>query len=61
MKSLPLGNSDITCSVIGFGAWAIGGGEVWGDSPDDTESIKTLHEAIERGIVCRSASGVNGR
>ncbi len=35
-------------SVIGFGAWAIGGRE-WGKT-DDTESLRALHRAAELGI-----------
>lgn len=34
-------------SEIGFGAWAIGGG--WG-SQEDKDSLRALHEAIDRGI-----------
>ena len=35
-------------SEIGFGAWAIGGG--WGPQ-DDSESLKALHAAIDRGVT----------
>jgi aryl-alcohol dehydrogenase-like predicted oxidoreductase len=34
-------------SEIAFGGWQLGGG--WG-AVDDTESVKTLHHAYERGI-----------
>jgi methylglyoxal reductase len=50
MKHLPLGNSGLSSSVIGFGAWAIGGGTVWGGGTDDAESIRTLHTALDAGI-----------
>ncbi len=50
MKYLPLGDSDLSSSVIGFGAWAIGGGAVWGDASDDSESVKTIVAALDAGI-----------
>ena len=50
MKTLPLGNSDLSASVIGFGAWAIGGGAVWGGASDDAESIRTIQAALDAGI-----------
>jgi methylglyoxal reductase len=50
MKHLPLGDSGLSASVIGFGAWAIGGGAVWGGSSDDEESVKTIQAALDAGI-----------
>jgi methylglyoxal reductase len=50
MKQLPIGNSGLNASVIGFGAWAIGGGDVWGGSDDDAEAIRTIRAALEAGI-----------
>lgn len=50
MKTLPLGNSGLNASVIGFGAWAIGGGAVWGNATDDAESIRTIQAALDAGI-----------
>lgn len=44
-----LGNSGIKASAIGLGAWAIGGGEWWGDS-DEEQSIQTIKTAITSGI-----------
>lgn len=41
MKSRPLGNSHTDASVIGFGAWAIGGW-TWG-GPDEQGSIRAIH------------------
>jgi aryl-alcohol dehydrogenase-like predicted oxidoreductase len=52
MNTRPLGNSDIHITPIGFGAWAIGGGDWqfgWGGQ-DDTESIAAIHRALELGI-----------
>ena len=50
MKTLPLGSSGLNASVIGFGAWAIGGGAVWGGAPDDAEAIRTISAALDAGI-----------
>ena len=50
MKYLPLGDSGPSASIVGFGAWAIGGGAVWGGSTDDTESIRALSAALDAGI-----------
>ncbi len=50
MKYRPLGNSNISASVVAFGAWVLGGGQVWGKDPDDRESIRTLQAAIDAGV-----------
>ena len=50
MKYLPLGDSGLSSSVIGFGAWAIGGGEVWGGITDDSRALSTIRAAMESGI-----------
>lgn len=44
----PLGRSSINASVVGFGAWAIGG-EWWGGS-DEEEAIYAIHAALDAGI-----------
>lgn len=48
MKYRKLGKTDYTVSAIGFGAWAIGGS--WGKQDDD-DSLRALHEAIDRGVT----------
>ncbi len=48
MKYRDLGSTGMKVSEIGFGAWAIGGG--WGPQ-DDSESLKALHAAIDRGVT----------
>ncbi len=50
MKQKPLGKSGINASVIGLGAWVLGGGAVWGKDPDDRESVRTIQAALDLGI-----------
>ncbi len=50
MKQMKIGKSGITASVVGMGAWAIGGDSQWGPS-DDSESVRTIHRARELGIT----------
>ena len=50
MRSMKIGKSGIETSVVGIGAWAIGGDVMWGAS-DDTESIRTIHRARDLGIT----------
>jgi methylglyoxal reductase len=50
MKTRPLGGSNIQASVVGLGAWVLGGGSVWGKDPDDAESIRTIQAAIDQGM-----------
>jgi len=50
MRYLRLGNSGIEASVVGLGAWVIGGGSVWGTDTDDSESIATVQAALDAGI-----------
>jgi len=50
MKQMKIGKSGIEASVVGLGAWAIGGDSNWGPS-DDSESIRTIHRARELGIT----------
>ena len=47
MQTRSLSTHGPQVSEIGFGAWAIGGG--WGDQ-EDSESIKSLHLALDQGI-----------
>lgn len=48
MQRRPLGQSGIEASVIGFGAWGIGGW-MWGGS-DRKQAIKAIHAALDAGI-----------
>src|SRR5579862_6577436 len=57
-----LGNSDLKLTPIGFGAWAIGGGNwdfAWG-AQDDEESIRAIHQAIDEGINWIDTAAIYG-
>ena len=57
-----LGNSDLQLTPIGFGAWAIGGGDwtyAWGHQ-DDSESIAAIHRALDLGINWIDTAAVYG-
>lgn len=62
MEKRQLGNSDLHITPIGFGAWAIGGGNweySWGPQ-DDTESIAAIHRALDFGINWIDTAAVYG-
>lgn len=48
LEYIDLGSSKLISSRIGLGTWAMGGW-MWGGS-DEAESIRTIHEALDRGI-----------
>ena len=50
MRYRTLGQSGIEASVVGLGAWVLGGGSVWGKDTDDAESVRTIHAALGAGI-----------
>ncbi len=52
MRTRALGSTGLEISVVGFGAWAIGGGGwEWGYGPqDDADSIAAIHRALELGV-----------
>lgn len=57
-----LGNSDLALTPIGFGAWAIGGGNwefAWGPQ-DDNESIAAIHKALELGVNWIDTAAIYG-
>jgi aryl-alcohol dehydrogenase-like predicted oxidoreductase len=57
-----LGNSDLMLTPIGFGAWAIGGGNwefAWGPQ-DDSESIAAIHRALELGVNWIDTAAIYG-
>jgi aryl-alcohol dehydrogenase-like predicted oxidoreductase len=65
MTTLPtrrLGNAGLNLSVMGFGAWAAGGGGWafgWGPQDDD-ESIASIRYAVEQGVNWIDTAAVYG-
>ena len=56
-----LGKSNLEITRIGLGAWAIGGPWQWGWSDqDDTDSIKTIHKALDMGINWIDTAAIYG-
>lgn len=49
MEYRKLGSSDLNLSVIGFGAWGIGGKPFW-SSEGDNMSVKSIQKAYDLGI-----------
>ncbi len=52
MQTRQLGTTDLQLTVIGLGAWAMGGGGwkfSWGNQ-DDADSVSTIHKALELGV-----------
>jgi aryl-alcohol dehydrogenase-like predicted oxidoreductase len=61
-KTKRLGNSDLSITPVGFGAWAIGGSGwqfAWGPQ-DDRESIAAIHRALELGVNWIDTAAVYG-
>jgi aryl-alcohol dehydrogenase-like predicted oxidoreductase len=57
-----LGNSDLQLTPIGFGAWAIGGGNWeygWGPQ-EDNESIAAIHRALDLGVNWIDTAAIYG-
>jgi aryl-alcohol dehydrogenase-like predicted oxidoreductase len=57
-----LGNSDLKITPIGFGAWAVGGGDwqfSWGPQ-DDNDSIAAIHRALDLGINWIDTAAIYG-
>jgi aryl-alcohol dehydrogenase-like predicted oxidoreductase len=62
MNTRRLGNSDLKITLIGFGAWAVGGGNWefgWGHQ-DDADSISAIHRALELGINWIDTAAIYG-
>jgi aryl-alcohol dehydrogenase-like predicted oxidoreductase len=62
MDKRRLGNSDMHITPLGFGAWAIGGGDwaySWGPQ-DDAESVAAIHRALDLGINWIDTAAVYG-
>jgi aryl-alcohol dehydrogenase-like predicted oxidoreductase len=57
-----LGNSDMNLTAIGFGAWAIGGGNwqyAWG-AQDDNDSVEAILRALDGGVNWIDTAAVYG-
>ena len=57
-----LGGSDLHLTPIGFGAWAIGGGNwefAWGPQ-DDNQSIAAIHRAFDLGVNWIDTAAIYG-
>jgi aryl-alcohol dehydrogenase-like predicted oxidoreductase len=62
MQTKQLGNSDLTITPLGIGAWAMGGGDWafgWGPQ-DDAESIAAIRAAVEAGMNWIDTAAVYG-
>ncbi|HEX9199826.1 MAG TPA: aldo/keto reductase [Acidobacteriaceae bacterium] len=62
MKISQLGSSDMWLTPIGFGAWAIGGGDwamSWGPQ-DDNASIAAIHKAFDLGVNWIDTAAIYG-
>jgi len=62
LQTRQLGNSDLHITTIGYGAWAIGGGNwefAWG-AQDDEESVKTIERALDSGMNWIDTAAVYG-
>jgi aryl-alcohol dehydrogenase-like predicted oxidoreductase len=62
MQTQRLGNSDLNITPVGYGAWAIGGGDWqfgWG-AQDDADSIAAIHRALELGVNWIDTAAVYG-
>jgi aryl-alcohol dehydrogenase-like predicted oxidoreductase len=62
MNTRQLGNSGMHITPVGFGAWALGGGDWqfgWG-SQEDKDSIAAIHRALELGVNWIDTAAVYG-
>jgi aryl-alcohol dehydrogenase-like predicted oxidoreductase len=62
LPTRPLGRSGLNITRLGFGSWAIGGGDgafEWGPH-DDQRSLATMRKAIEAGINWIDTAAIDG-
>jgi aryl-alcohol dehydrogenase-like predicted oxidoreductase len=60
MKTRRLPGTDLDLSIVGFGAWAIGG-QHWGDDVTEARSIAALHEALALGVNWIDTAPIYGK
>ena len=62
LTKVPFGQTDMTITRAGFGAWAIGGGGwVYGWGPqDDARSIASIRHAVSRGVNWIDTAAIYG-
>ena len=58
METLEIATAPVKASRIALGTWAMGGW-MWGGT-DEAESIRTIHEALDRGITLIDTAPVYG-
>ncbi len=58
MRMRPLGSSGIEASVVGFGAWAIGGW-MWGGT-QESAAIRAIHAALDAGVNLIDTAAIYG-
>src|ERR1700719_4343904 len=62
LPTRPLGSTGLNITKVGFGSWAIGGGGWsygWGPQ-DDSDSLATMHHALDLGINWIDTAAVYG-
>lgn len=59
MRTKQLGKNGPEISVIGYGAWEIGGG--WGPNPSDDDIIAAMHAGFDAGIGWVDTAEVYGK
>jgi len=62
MQTRKLVNSDMNITTVGFGSWAVGGGDwafAWGPQ-DDGDSIAAIHRALDLGVNWIDTAAVYG-
>ena len=61
LRTARLGTTGLQTTRVGFGAWAIGGGDwEFGRGPQDDQSITAVHQALELGVNWMDAAAAYG-
>jgi aryl-alcohol dehydrogenase-like predicted oxidoreductase len=62
LQRVPFGRTDMSITRVGFGAWAVGGGDwtfAWGPQDDD-EAVAAIRYAVEAGVNWIDTAAVYG-